>query len=190
MALRKPSGLTTSLLGGAAAGALGVALLTSGGGTFATWFDSASVAPGSIQSGTLDVAVGSGAWAGPAGPVDPATYRVVPGDVLTYSVPVDVTAQGDNLRATLTTNLAEVAGVPAGELGQYVAVDLRLTKDGVRVDDAGTVTIAPSSQVQRYVATAQVTFKADTAGQLGQGASFDLGLLNLALTQVLPTAGR
>lgn len=190
MPIRMPSGLTTSLLTGAGAGVLGVALLTSGGGTLAGWSDTASVRPGSIQSGTLDVALGSGAWTSPAGsPVDAATYAIVPGDVLTYSIPVDVTAEGDNLSATLTTNLAEVTDLSAGELAKYVTVDLSVTKDGVRVDDAGTVAIAPSSQVQRYVATAEVTFRADTEGQLGQGASFDLGQMNLMLTQVLPTTG-
>lgn len=87
---------------GAIAAAAGVALLLGGGGTLAYWNASTSVGAGTIQSGNLAVATsGTGAWKDADGAIDLDTFRAVPGDKLTFTQDLTITASGDNLLFTV-----------------------------------------------------------------------------------------
>jgi alternate signal-mediated exported protein len=95
----------------AIATAVGAALLIGGTGTFAYWNAQTGVAGGNIVAGQLsiaDVAPTAGAWTvqkngtGTATAVTLSSFRASPGDVLTYTKNVTVTATGDNLTATLS----------------------------------------------------------------------------------------
>ncbi|MBD8043069.1 alternate-type signal peptide domain-containing protein [Arthrobacter sp. Sa2BUA2] len=93
---------------GALATGVGVALLLGGGGTLAVWNQSQVVKAGTIVAGDLNLVAGEGAWTNAAGtPVDPASYKVVPGDVLTYTQELDVTLVGDLMEAKLSLDGAD-----------------------------------------------------------------------------------
>src|SRR5690606_180399 len=99
---------------GVIAGIAGLALL-GGGTTFALWSDSATVAGGTITNGNLEVAaIGALAWVDASSPrvdedhtIDPATWRMVRGDVVEGTQGLGVALQGDNLVAELTVDAPE-----------------------------------------------------------------------------------
>ncbi len=99
---------------GSVAGAAGVALLMGSFGTYALWSDTEVVDPGNVTSGELQiVSSGDASWEDVSPDTDNrvlnADERVmVPGDVFKLTQPLDVTAEGTNLKARLT-----VAGVGA-----------------------------------------------------------------------------
>jgi len=93
------------LMKGAVAGAAGIALLLGGAGTFAVWNATASIEGATIKSGNLAITANSaGVWQDGSTPVDLATYKIIPGKVLTYTQTLDVVADGNDLTATLTNN--------------------------------------------------------------------------------------
>ncbi|UNX55352.1 alternate-type signal peptide domain-containing protein [Georgenia sp. TF02-10] len=120
---RRPSRLVKAT----AAGAVGLALLAAGGGTFARWYDSAPIASAAtISQGELNLTdEGAGSWTQADGtPVkDVAAFTVVPGDTLTFTQSVKVHAKGDNLKATLTTNAGEVTAVEGLQVSQVFTVN-------------------------------------------------------------------
>jgi len=122
---------------GAIAGAAGITLLLGGGTTFALWNSSAEVAGGTIESGNLVVAVATelvdgvkrdiaGVWTDQTkAPINLATFRAAPGDVLTYTKVMHITATGDNLVALLKLDAGSIvkgdSSVPADvELAEYL----------------------------------------------------------------------
>jgi len=148
------------LLKGSIAGAAGIALLLGGAGTFALWNDSAAASGGTVQSGALSVALkGSAAWkdisADAVGGTTwaPATDKLVPGDTVTYTQQVDVTATGKNLKANLsfdpTTVVIDPLLTPAGAT-PYVTVGLVATKVGT----TGNATIAQAAAANTYTVSA------------------------------------
>jgi len=111
------------LIKGAVAGAAGIALLLGGVGSFALWNGSATTGTGTIRSGTLALASNStdagGTWTNtPYGSSTPstislATFKAVPGDTLTFTKKLDVTAIGDNLKATLAVDPSTIVATDA-----------------------------------------------------------------------------
>ena len=154
--------LRVAVLALAAAAALVLAL--PGAATWAAW-RAQDTLEGALGSGALRVdAVGAGAWTTESGaPFDPATARLEPGRTVLYRTTVDVTAVGDNLRATLVTDVA--AALPADLAGRVT-----VTSDDVAVVGAPTP--------QRVPVTVRVT--AGTALPVGD-RSFALRL-DLLLT--------
>ena len=106
----------TTLIKGSAAIALGAALLLGGGGTLANWNASATQAPGTIVAGDLNVVNGAGVWKDRLGDtINIATYKVVPGDKLTFTQDLTVSLKGNKMAAEIaTTGIdAEVSGFTA-----------------------------------------------------------------------------
>lgn len=102
------------LITGAIIGIVGLVLLI-GGGTLALWFDTESISGADVTSGelSLDIDPAQGAWSNQSGPIaDIATYLIVPGDVLTLTQPVDITAVGDELTAELSLDATQITGDP------------------------------------------------------------------------------
>lgn len=90
------------LVKGAIATGVGVVLLMGGAGTLAYWNAGASTGGATITAGNLSVApVANGVWKSGATTIDPATFRTVPGDTLTYTQNVTLSASGDNLKFTV-----------------------------------------------------------------------------------------
>ena len=169
-------------LKGAAALAAAAALLLGGYGTYALWSDSETLNGGSIDSGQLALdGTTAGVWrdasAGTPGTViaDISTFRIVPGDVLTYSLSRTVRAQGDNLQATLAADPSSVTGDPE------LLADVDVTTAGA-VNGTATTAITPANDGQTV--NVLVTFDFDPLSlNATQLESLDLSALQLTLTQ-------
>lgn len=98
---------------GALAAAAGAAILVGGAGTMAAWNDSTDLGGGTVTAGVLNIdqQPDSGNWKFEDGePFNPVTDRLVPGDTVVYTATYNITAEGTNLKATLTPTLAGVDG--------------------------------------------------------------------------------
>lgn len=99
--------------------AAGIALLLGGGGSLAYWQSSASTTGATISTGELNVTVNtpSATWQVTRGSttttINPATFKMVPGDTVIYTVPFSTVAAGTNLTATGTVAWGGYAGIPA-----------------------------------------------------------------------------
>ena len=99
------------ILTGSIAGATGIALLLGGAGTFALWNSSAPIAGAPITAGTLTVESDPVAfWTDQFGAeITVADYKIVPGDVLTYTSFLNVTAREDNLHARIAIDHGSIS---------------------------------------------------------------------------------
>ncbi|WP_127473136.1 alternate-type signal peptide domain-containing protein [Microbacterium sulfonylureivorans] len=100
--------------------AAGIALLLGGGGSLAYWQGSAQVSSATIQTGELSVALTPGAtWQVKRGSTTTditstlASFKMVPGDTVVYTVPFQTKANGTNLTASGAINWGGYATVPA-----------------------------------------------------------------------------
>jgi alternate signal-mediated exported protein len=167
---------------GAIATAAGVVLLIGGGGTLAVWNVEQDAKAGTIAAGDLNLVAGTGTWsvAGPTGPVeipDISTYRVVPGDVLTYTQDVDITLDGNNLTANLTvTN-------PNGANGNFKAGTY--TTSGVSLSKGGAPITNPlKDDVVDAIASVSFEFLSSTSGRDSVNATYDFSGVAFKLDQV------
>lgn len=152
--------------------AAGIALLMGGAGTLAYWNDSANLTGGTITAGKLDItSVSGGHWENSSGTtIDIASYKVVPGETLTYKANVNVQLEGDALQARLVLgsgSIATPASATAADTALVAALGSSATLSasgtgislvsGSTYDIANTVTVIPVS--------ASITFpKSSTAG--------------------------
>lgn len=179
--------------------AAGVALLLGGGTTFATWNDSASAGnAATITAGNLVVeAATDGAWTANGGTdaIDIATYRVAPGDVLTYTETMTITAEGNSLQATLALTEESIAAASVENaadvaLAAYLVAeaDIQVEGDGITADGEN-FTVAPGTGViqEDVTVTVDITFPAgDTAGDNNDAktGAVTLAAFAVSLTQI------
>ncbi|GAA5228411.1 alternate-type signal peptide domain-containing protein [Paeniglutamicibacter antarcticus] len=166
---------------GALATGVGVALLLSGGGTLAVWNTAAEANAGTMTGGDLQMTAGTGTWTNSKGTVVKlASYRVVPGDVLTFTQPVTVAIDGDLMRASLTVTdkltAAQASYLSVGETTLSDSVNKPVTTE-LNKDSDGT-----------YTAAVKVTFKEGTTTTTGAKATNDLGKIGFKLDQIAPTS--
>lgn len=166
---------------------VGAALLLGGGGTLARWNAEATVAPGTIVAGDLNITANQaeGAWTNAAGvPVDIRTYKVVPGEVLTFTQKLNVTLTGDQMKARL--DIANTGAVNAftGSKLPEVAVTQMVNGQSVAVNpaDLTPASLKPSNGV--VTAKAVFTFNPDTSARVDANASIALGQTTFTLSQV------
>ena len=166
---------------GALATGVGVALLLGGGGTLAVWNQSTVANAGTIIAGDLALEKGTATWTNAAGAtVDPASYKVVPGDVLTYTQDLDVTLVGDLMEAKLTLDGA------VNNFANATVSDVVLeTAAGVELDAAS---IVPSDLAAGKTVTATTTFafNVDTVNRDDIQNTADFTALRYTLDQVAP----
>jgi alternate signal-mediated exported protein len=182
------------LVKGSIAGAAGIALLLGGAGTLATWNSSANVlsSGAAITAGTLDIKAhtftssetDTDGWKVNGTAKDLASFKIVPGDQLTYTKTFDVTATGDNLTATATLGTGAITAASAGPSvkNEDTALATALTNNATfafKVDDDATSTILTTSQ--EIVVTVTINYK-DNGVVAGVGAEngSKLGAVNLA----------
>lgn len=182
------------LVKGAVAGAAGIALLLGGAGTFALWNSSIGVASGTVATGTLAFGAATGAIWTDNSPgaltttFNPATQKIVPGDVVSLSQTITMTATGKNLVAQLAYVPSSVA-IPADLVGKIVPT-LTVTKASgdATITGNGTstpYTITPSSGgVTTLTVVISYAFDKTTAGVVGQNESVDLSGASFSLTQL------
>ncbi len=173
---------THKIRNAAVAGTLGIALLAAGGGTFANWYESAEINGGTITAGNLALNTPAGVvWAvnGTTIPTeDLAAFRMVPGDVVTYTATFTPTLVGDNLEATITADSTNV--IPAEAVG-HVTVSTSLTDAFDATVEA--LTDAHHNDPISVAVTIDMPFAAGTDTNPTQGAALDLKSLTLDLVQ-------
>lgn len=194
------------LVKGAIATGVGVVLLMGGAGTLAYWNGSASIASQTITAGNLTVSAGTGVWKSGSTTINPANFRTVPGDTLTYTVPVTVTSSGDNLKFDLGLSTAAItAATPvtaantalkeAMTAGATFAIDTTATNNvtlvsGVtyKVNSTGTSTFNVIVTVTNPFGTATSTGASTGTGTTNANATQNgivvLGSNALTVTQV------
>ena len=178
----------------AIATAVGTALLLGGAGTLASWNSSASINGGTVVAGNLAIASGAtGVWKSGSTTIDLSTYKIVPGDTLTYTDTVNVTATGDNLKAKLALTGGSIAASTAASadvaLASYLTSSAVVTATpgaGIAAGtgvDAGTYTITAATYVATPITlTVTITFPSGTAGSNNDSMLGSVNLSNVAVT--------
>jgi alternate signal-mediated exported protein len=176
------------LLTGTVAGAAGIALLL-GGGTFALWNTSATVAAGTVTSGNLaiDTTSFTPTWQDVSIDKTPTTittssFLLVPGDTIKLTQHVHVTATGTNLNAKLTYDATTVTGAITGTTVTFAATGTGVTSTATPNVYAITV---PSSGVD-VTCTLTIDFPSSTTGTTGTAQSINLTALGIKLYQTRP----
>ncbi|MGO4201775.1 alternate-type signal peptide domain-containing protein [Rhodococcus sp. TAF43] len=167
--------------GAIAAGAAAL-LLAGGAGSFALWSDTESLAGGAIQSGKLTLTTsGTPTWTKGGQSIDISTYKVVPGDVISYNATATIGASGDNLAAHLK---ATVPGLTGNELAAKLSAVTTASVGGTTLPtDEDGVAITSANDNQTVNVQVQFTFDAATANQVAQNQSVTFGNVVLDLTQ-------
>lgn len=181
-----------------AAGALAVGLLTAGGGTFSRWYEEQPLTHSTIASGHLAMTpVGNAEWRDQNDAViDPATYRMVPGDTVTLTATTEIDAVGDNLRGVLSVDDSHTDFAAYAKSGDGLAVTTTITgltdTDG---SDGYTVVGQKGAVANDNGRAATVTFtvawaRTHTNGSdwgsgptAGEDVSADLSTIRVILTQ-------
>jgi alternate signal-mediated exported protein len=168
----------SALIKGTAAIAVGAALLLGGGGTLASWNASASGTPGTVVAGDLNVVAATGVWTDRNGaPVTISTYKVVPGDKLTYTQDLNVTLTGDKMAAN-------VAATGAGAVNGFTAANVTVTDPVLTVGD--TAVSNPLTTSGTVTATITFEFKSGTTGRSDVTKSYNFGSVAFTLNQIAP----
>lgn len=165
--------------------AAGAALMLGGGGTYAYWSTQTALTAGPVQSGDLNLSLGTGTWTlkGVLGTAQTVTnltnVKIVPGDVLTLTQPLNVTLVGDTIAADLKAELG--SSFTTGTLGTNLDVALAVSSYGT----ATGVNTYRITQANNGAATAQltITFKPTTTGRVGANQSVNLNDIAFSLTQ-------
>jgi alternate signal-mediated exported protein len=174
-----------------AAGA-GAILLLGGAGSLAFWNDTSTAPGGVVSSGTLslDDCAGGGTWTdvnhGNVVIPNITTFRIVPGDTVSYNCATAVNAIGNNLTATLTANIGAVtAGTGSAQLlAALQPAVITATANGVSLPSGATgVQITPSVAGQPIVVTVTMTFNPATTGTTAQAQTVNLAATTLNLQQ-------
>ncbi|MEV0948309.1 alternate-type signal peptide domain-containing protein [Rhodococcus sp. NPDC049939] len=164
--------------GAIAAGAAAI-LLAGGAGTMAAWNASESVGGGSVKSGTLSLTQGENAgWKDSNGVAieDIASFKAVPGDVLTYSAEFLIGAEGDNLSATLSADKGSIS--PDNALKEALVLETTATIGDEELVDG---TIDSDDNGKTVSVNVEVSF--EDAGNDTQGLSVDLSNFSVTLEQ-------
>lgn len=170
---------------GAVAAAAAIALMLGGAGTFATWNASSAAAGGNITAGSLSIAGASaGTWSDTTGTIDLASYRIAPGDVLTFTQDFDVTAVGHSLPATLSLTDGSITAATTGAADIALATALGnsadLTATGLAADGTGGYVVPAGTTSVSVTVTITFPTTADNASQNGQ---VSLSGMSVTLTQ-------
>ncbi|MCW2735737.1 alternate-type signal peptide domain-containing protein [Nocardioides sp.] len=183
------------VLKGALTVATGTALLVGGFGSFALWSEQDPLPSDPISAGELSLQAQTGSWVdeseGAANATwDPATDKLVPGDTVSLTVPLTVTAVGKNLagRIDLDGSALDVADF-GGHL--TVSYDVAPTPEaGVTDETNGTVSFLRSAMGDNSIqAEGKVTFALSSAATLSEAenANAVLSEVQFVTTQVRPT---
>jgi alternate signal-mediated exported protein len=183
------------LVKGSIAAATGIALLMGGAGSLALWNDSASVAGGTITAGTLTVAAATpvpstDGWKNNAGSINIASYRVVPGETLTYTKTMTVTAIGDRLTANVSVDTSTVTPATAGNAAD-IALAGFIQKNATFTVNGGTAVVAPATAsitatptAKTVVVTVSITFPSGAAGAENSAKNGAVNLIAFAVNVV------
>lgn len=176
------------LIAGSIAGAAGIAILLGGAGSFALWTATDTVNAGQIKAGTLTLdAVGTGVWTNvtntPTAVIDPATFKIVPGNTLEYSQDLTIVASGDDLSAILTSNGGAITGTITG---LTTSLEATSTSPNVTVV-GGAITVTDSATPATVHAVLTVAYPVgSTDGQDGTASFTDATFTLSQTTPIIP----
>lgn len=169
-----------------------VALLAGAGGTFSEWRESQDVGGGELTAGQLEMAVSEVTWTDVTGGgstvIDPATFRMVPGDTVRYTATITPTLEGDNLEATLVADIAGASGDLVGDDG-VSDVSVQATLDG----STGPMALTAAESGVAVPVTVTISMPFDEGGDdvegpgdgdAGDGEQETLDLTSLTLSLV------
>lgn len=114
-------------MAGAAAALVGATVGV--GATQASWTDAAAASTGTITAGDLDISLAGAETVTVLNSgstpmtIDPDTYKVSRGDVVTFTQPMTTTLEGDNMSGTLSTKWSKASSLPKGVTGTYVLMN-------------------------------------------------------------------
>ena len=161
------------------AGTLGVALLAGGGGTCANWYENTTIGSGAVTAGHLNWTVGTAAWTDQNGAtIDPATFKMVPGDTVTYKTTVTTDLVGTNLKANLALDNSTLTGTMA----PYVTTTTAISKGGTAI--ANPLTPATNGTYDVLVTITLPFSTANANGTDAENTALDLSAIKLSLTQI------
>lgn len=169
---------------GALATGLGVALLIGGGGSLAVWNTSAAANAGTIVAGNMGLTASAGTWTNSAGAnvttsIANGSYKIVPGDSLTFTQPVKVDLSGNMMKATLTAVDTELTPDRTFNSANY-------TLGNIDIKDSANKTVMNQVLTTSGNYTASMTFKflATTTGTQDMNAKYDFSKVAYKLDQV------
>lgn len=161
----------------------GAALLLGGGGTLAYWSVSHDAIVNDIQTGDLNLTLGTGSWKLNGTTVtDISTLRIVPGDTLVLTQPLNLTLVGNNLNAELevdTSGLITSGGNPTTHVSVNSAVSGLTGTGGIYPVTPATLASNPTVQ-----ATVTIAFDPTTPNREDVNATINLDKLTFTLAQV------
>ena len=169
----------------AIAGAAGIALLLGGAGSLAYWNSSATIGASTINAGTLTIAA-SGAATTTYTVGGGAVSLIVPGDSVTVTQTVTVSATGDHLKAALTIDesgllgsLATLITTPVSVTAYAGASPVAFPLNNMTGAQAATIT-----SVRVVVIFPSTVGDSPAVGTEGQSGDLQLGTLKVKLTQI------
>ncbi|PTR28720.1 alternate signal-mediated exported protein [Rhodococcus sp. OK519] len=161
---------------------------SSGGGTTTTPAGPTTTAPpttiggGGNTSGSLALTtLTEPTWSDQNGPINIATIKVVPGDVLTYRGTFKITLKGDGLKARLSTG--DVIFTGGGQLEGKLQPVVTATVNGAPLPAGNIVTTAHDGATVEVAA--KFTFDPQTAGTVGQSDTASFQDIGVHLEQVI-----
>ncbi len=171
------------LVKGTLASAAGVMLLMGGFGTYAVWQNSTPADMGSIGSGTLAIdSVGTPTWTGADGTAWAPTDLMVPGNTVTETVPLVVTASGKDLKAGLSLSGVTSTFSDLQITLSYAGKSSTVTGSGTAaIDYSGPADLSSLNAAK----TATVTFTLPSSVTGDQQDTVDLSKASVNLDQLL-----
>lgn len=161
---------------------------SSGGGTTTAPSGPTTTAPpttiggGGNGSGSLSLtALAQPTWSDQNGPIDIATMKIVPGDVLTYRGTFKITLQGTGLEARLTTDNVTFTG--GGQLKGKLTPHVTATINGAQLPTGNIVTTDHDGATVEVAA--KFTFDPQTVGAVGQSDTANFQSIGVHLEQVV-----
>ncbi|WP_430593113.1 alternate-type signal peptide domain-containing protein [Humidisolicoccus flavus] len=165
---------------------VGTVLLIGGGSTYAYWSTEQALTAGTVESGDLNLELGTGTWTlegvldtTPTAVTDISSVQIVPGDQLVLTQALDVTLVGDTIEAILSVDLTDF--FPAGAT-DYLTADFSIGSVG---ESAGTnaYRLDPTDVAAPITATVTINFSGTTPNRELVNSSFDLTDVAFTLEQ-------
>jgi alternate signal-mediated exported protein len=179
---------------GALTVATGTALLVGGFGSFALWSEQDPLPSAPISAGELSLHAQSESWVDESPDAsttswNPESDELVPGDTVTLTVPLTVTAVGKNLAGTIHL---DGTSLDTADFGPHFTVtyDVAPTLEAGVTDDAdGSVSFLRSAMADNQIqAVGTVTFTLSSEASLSEAenANAVLSDVEFVTTQVRP----
>lgn len=144
-----------------------------------------TIGGGGNGSGSLSITqVTAPTWSDQSGPIDISTFRIVPGDVLTYRGSYRINLAGTDLRARLTAD--NITFTSGGQLTGKLQPQVTATIAGIAVPGGSSgVVVTPADNNAIVDVAAKFTFDPQTSGLVGQSDSANFADFRIRLEQVI-----